>query len=213
MGTRSITPETRTTDAAVRRGLSKKVRALLAGGLVLGLGATVTLAAWNDSEFATGTFTAGRFNLEGSADNTTWGSHASDGPASLAFQLAPDNLSPNTTVYAPFAVRLDMNTTSNASVAITSKKTTTAGVVTNLTYSLVKTDTFGCSSSSTGTTLVAAGTAVTSVGGVATFDLAKAATLGATGSPTFLCFAVTAGAIEQGQTGGVTWEFAATSKS
>ena len=51
------------------RGLrSRKVRAILAGGLVLGLGAAVTLAAWNDSEFAKGTFTSGSLNIQGSVD-------------------------------------------------------------------------------------------------------------------------------------------------
>jgi len=56
----------------------RKVRAVLAGGLVLGVGAAVTLAAWNDSEFATGTFTAGTFNLEGSTDGTTFTDHNVD---------------------------------------------------------------------------------------------------------------------------------------
>ena len=50
---------------------NRKILAVLAGGLVLGVGVAVTLAAWNDSEFATGTFTAGSFNLEGSTTGDT----------------------------------------------------------------------------------------------------------------------------------------------
>jgi len=36
----------------------RRLRAVLAGGLVLGVGAALTLAAWNDAEFATGSFQA-----------------------------------------------------------------------------------------------------------------------------------------------------------
>jgi predicted ribosomally synthesized peptide with SipW-like signal peptide len=39
------------------------VRALLAGGLVLGVGATATIAAWTDQELATSTVTAGSFSI------------------------------------------------------------------------------------------------------------------------------------------------------
>lgn len=62
----TVTPTTRN---------RRKVLAVLAGGLVLGVGAAITLAAWNDSEFATGTFTAGSFNLQGSTDGTTYAEH------------------------------------------------------------------------------------------------------------------------------------------
>ncbi|MDR2320511.1 MAG: SipW-dependent-type signal peptide-containing protein, partial [Microbacterium sp.] len=49
-----------------RRGLAlRRIRAVLAGGLVLGVGATVTLASWNDGEYATGTSTAGTFDVVG----------------------------------------------------------------------------------------------------------------------------------------------------
>ena len=49
-------------------------RALLAGGLVLGVGATATLAAWNDSEVATGSFAASVFDTESqSAGSPTYG--------------------------------------------------------------------------------------------------------------------------------------------
>ena len=56
--------EHRTTDGTRRRD-SRRVKAVLAGGMVLGIGAAITLAAWNDSEFATGTFSAGHFGIEG----------------------------------------------------------------------------------------------------------------------------------------------------
>jgi predicted ribosomally synthesized peptide with SipW-like signal peptide len=46
------------TSSASGRNLFTKGRAILAGG------AMVTLAAWNDSEFATGEFGAGEFMVE-----------------------------------------------------------------------------------------------------------------------------------------------------
>lgn len=60
-----------------RRGWTK-ARALLAGGLVLGVGAAVTLAAWTDNEWVRGVFGTGTFGIEGSTD----GSAFSDNPTS-----------------------------------------------------------------------------------------------------------------------------------
>lgn len=39
---------------------------------MLGFGAAGTIAAWNDSEEATGNFTAGQFGIEGSPDGTNF---------------------------------------------------------------------------------------------------------------------------------------------
>lgn len=201
-----------TDTAAVRAsGRRRKVRAVLAAGLVLGAGAAVTLAAWNDSEFATGTFTAGTFNLVGSTDGTTFTDHATAGTAAtLPFTVNAASLSPTDVAAAPFAVELAANTTNNATVTITSAGTT--GTVTNLTYQLLQTTTFGCTAATTGTTLVPAGTALSTVPASTTFPLA-AGTGGAAGAPVYLCFKVTAGAgLAQGQTGSATWQFQAASQ-
>lgn len=189
---------------------ARKVRALLAGGLVLGVGAAITLAAWNDSEYATGTFEAGDFNLEGSTDGTDYAEHASAGAAApLAFSVDASNLSPGDSVSAPFAVRLDEATTYDANVVV--NPSTTTGAVTGLTYSLTTTDGFGCGDPAA-STLVTAGTAFGSEAGTANFDLA-AGTEDA-GSPVNLCFTVTADDdLDQGQSGTATWEFTATSEA
>ncbi len=57
---------------------------------MLGIGAAVTLAAWNDSEFASGQFGAGTFDLQGSTTNGTDGfsDHATAGAAAVVFDLA-----------------------------------------------------------------------------------------------------------------------------
>ena len=188
-----------------------RVRALLAAGLVLGLGATITLAAWNDSEFVNGTFTAGTFNLVGSTDGSTFSNHATSGAAaSLDFTLNPTDLSPGDIVYAPFAVQLDDTTTSDALVAITN--VAAVGDVSDLSYKLVQPTTFECDALTTGTVLIAAATAVGSVPGSPSFALDKG-TLGDPGDPVFLCFVVTAeSGLTQGQTGSATWQFTATSQ-
>lgn len=197
-----------TGNSTKKRG---KIRAILAGGLVLGVGAAITLAAWNDSEFATGTFTAGTFNLEGSAtDGTTFTDHVTAPGAPLGFTVNPTALSPGDTVYAPFAVRLAANTTNAATVTVTAPSTT--GTVTALTYQLIQPTAFGCAAATTGTVLVPAATAVGTVPGSVTFALAKGTPTTSPGASVNLCFKVTAGAgLTAGQTGTATWQFAAVS--
>ena len=48
----------------------QKILALTAGGLVLGVGATATVAAWTDETFSTGQFQAGSFAIEANIDGT-----------------------------------------------------------------------------------------------------------------------------------------------
>lgn len=199
-----------------KRRRSRMIRAILAGGLVLGVGAAVTLAAWNDSEFATGTFAAGTFNMQGSTtDGVTFTDHPVGSPGTLTFTVAPLLLSPGDTVYAPFALRLAANTTNNANVVVTPPAAVTGTIAANLTYEVVRTTAFTCGAGtvdSTGTSLITAGTAVTAVAGPNTFVLNKGAPVTTAGATQFLCFKVTAAAgLTQGQTGTVTWQFTASS--
>lgn len=98
-----------TTRRSRRRSLqlhlwSRRIRALLASGVVLGVGATVTLAAWNDSEYAGGAVTAGQFTLEGSTDGVEYWSSEPGSPHALSF--TPDAaLYPGATSYSLFSVR------------------------------------------------------------------------------------------------------------
>ena len=186
-----------------------KVRAILAGGLVLGIGAAVTLAAWNDSEFAQGTFTAGSFNLEGSTDGTAYGNYPSTGPAALAFTTSTANMSPGDVVSAPFAVRLDAETSYDAAVTVTSAPT--SGPQTGLTYSLTRTTSFGCGTGVLSTLVPANQQLGTTPAAAVTFPLSQGAG-DDPGTPVYLCFQVTAGAtLPQGETSVATWEFAAQS--
>lgn len=85
-----------------------RVRAVLAGALVLGVGATVTLAAWTDRELASGTFTASRFAIESTVSNPysaagPWTSNKDGSGATLGFNAT--GMFPGRTVYAPIALR------------------------------------------------------------------------------------------------------------
>ncbi|MBB1050782.1 hypothetical protein G6021_06510 [Dietzia sp. CW19] len=91
---------------------SRKRKALLAGGMVLGLGATMSLAAWSDTEYANGVFSAGQFNVQGNKTTSnlpsgTWADNFTANGAGLEFSANFSNLTPGTTVYAPFSLRID----------------------------------------------------------------------------------------------------------
>lgn len=195
------------------RRTKRKILAILAGGLVLGIGAAVTLATWNDSEFATGTFTAGSFNLQGSVDGTTFSDHPSAGSAAaLTFSTGFNTMSPNDVVAAPFVLRLDATTTNNATALVTSAAGTGAGAA-NFTYGIIQVASVaGCTPAATGTaTLVPAGTALTASTGATAFALARG-TAGGPGASVFLCIQVKAGAgLVQGSTATGTWGITATS--
>lgn len=171
----------------------RKVLAVLAGGLVLGVGAAATLAAWNDSEFATGEFSAGEFVFQGSADGQTWADHTSEGgAAALSFETGADRLSPGDAVYEAYALRVTGSYDAQLeSVAPTgSGDFATAG---KLSFDTVATDALGCDA--------------------AAFDGGSAVpgTIAA-GDEVYLCLRVTASdALEQGDTGGVTWRWNAES--
>jgi len=86
---------------------SRKIRALLASGLVLGVGATLTLSSWNDSEYVGGELQAGSFGIEGSptGQDGTYRS-STDGPShALTFEPEAGQMYPGYTTYALFSVR------------------------------------------------------------------------------------------------------------
>lgn len=200
------TPSTTTAHSAKR---STKLKAILTGGIVLGVGAAITLAAWNDSEFATGTFGSGAFNIEGSTDGTTFSEHDSSGSAAtLQFEVDADNISPGETVYAPFAVRIDDASSYDADVSVNA---VAGGDVDGLTYSVVAPGSFECDDATTGDSVVGS-TAIADGTDVGSFSLTQG-TGGQAGDAENLCIAVTADdSISQGQSGTLTLEFAAESK-
>lgn len=204
----------------------RKILAVLAGGLVLGVGVAATLAAWNDSEFASGTFTAGTFNLQGSTAgdvNANYSDHNVDtggSAATLAFTLptgAVGNMSPGDSVYAGFWVRLAPGTTTGASLSAAgtttgSPATTNSGNLSYQVYQLAPGAT--CNAASATGTPVAAGTTLDAQTGITPITLAKGTDAATPGTAVQLCFKVTAGtALTQGVATTATWKFTATSTS
>jgi predicted ribosomally synthesized peptide with SipW-like signal peptide len=195
-------------------GRGRRLKAILAGGLVLGVGAAVTLAAWNDSEFATGTFGAGHFDLKGSTDGTTFGDHASGSPAALSFSTGFSALSPGDVVAAPFVLHLDKDTNFGASVVVGSAAATGTATA-QLSYGIVQVaSAAACTPAATGSaTIVPAGTGMNATTGAVPFTLVRSTTLGTTPGADFtLCLQVKAAAgLVQSSTATGTWSFVATS--
>src|SRR5699024_3078764 len=87
---------------------SRKARAILAGGVVLGVGASMTLAAWADSEWASGTFGTGGVTFQGALDGDTFSDHATpDTAAALTFELNASDLTPGASVEATYWVKAE----------------------------------------------------------------------------------------------------------
>lgn len=192
-------------EASHRR--SRKIKALLASGVVLGVGAVATLAAWNDSEFFTSDFAAGTFDLEGSVDGTAFTSHDASPGVTVEFAVNPGALTPGDTVYAPFAVQLSADSTYEANVVIGEEASGDIAAV--LSYSVYVVDDFaecGASVDTTGDLLIDGRAASTAGYSSESFDLTAPET------PVSLCFAVTASnALQQGDSGTLTWELRGTS--
>lgn len=181
-------------NSTVRSGLAaKRVRAILAGGAVLGVGAAITLASWNDSEFAKQTFTAGTFVFQGSTDGTVFTDHATAGTAAVL--TAPlTGLTPNDVTYRLYSLKA-----TGAAATVTPVAPTVADgaipIATALTFTAVKITGTTCDA-----TTYTGGTAVGST--LALVD----------GTQANLCLRVTAGpTLAQGATGTATWQWNAVS--
>ncbi|PRB11271.1 SipW-dependent-type signal peptide-containing protein [Microbacterium sp. MYb62] len=201
------------------KATQRKILAVLAGGLVLGVGTAVTLAVWNDSEFANGTFTAGAFNLEGSTDGSAYADHDSAGTAAtLAFTLPAGlvgNMSPTSSVYAGFWVRLGVGTTSGADLVADGATADPAASSNSehLSYSIYQLAPGAtCDAASATGTPIATGTTLEAQTGVTTVPLTAGATATDPGTAVQLCFKVTAdAALEPSLVTNATWKFTATS--
>ena len=87
-----------------RRLRRPRVRALLAGGVALGLGATATLASWTDTEFSQASFTTSSFDTQSSMDSGTTYTDNTASPGT-AMVFSGSGMSPATVRYANMLVR------------------------------------------------------------------------------------------------------------
>ena len=190
---------------------SRRIRAVLAGGLVLGAGAAITLAAWNDSEHTAATFTAGRFGVVGSTDGSSFADHATSGAAaSLAFTAPVGAMAPGSTVYALFAVKT-VSPSVAGQVQLVSDNAGITGLGPSLRYSVSVISGTTCNS-----TTFAAGTLVVPATSLLTANGTGPQALSADGGSTVnYCFAVTLPADAdngvQGLTATAKWVFQAVS--
>ncbi|MBL3685847.1 acyl-CoA dehydrogenase [Leucobacter zeae] len=186
---------------------TRKVAAIAAGALVVGLGAAYTLASWNDSEWvwggadgAPGVGTS-EFEVEQSVDNgTTWTNDVASPGGSLSFTPNALLLSPGDTTYAPVSLRTQAGSVAadttlqaavkNTAVAGTSDDLWNAVRVTAYTSSAASAP--ACTGSLTGWTAVqgvenvALGTSATQAQ-----RLAAGADETTEGAPQHYCFAIT----------------------
>lgn len=93
-----------------RRLRNRRIKAVLASGLVFGIGSAATLAAWTDTEEASGTFEAGTFNIEVAVDGS-WSSSSE-----MVFDAS--GMYPGSTVYAPVFVRTTPDTTMDGELSV-----------------------------------------------------------------------------------------------
>ena len=193
-----------------------RIRALLAGALVFGIGSTLTLAAWTDTETARGSFTASTFGILGSTDGTNFAEHSASGPAALSFTAPVTAMSPGSTSYAKFTVKTTSATNVAGTLVLGGATVTGTGLGGYLTYgvrtiSAATTTACDANTFASGTTVVPSGSALTTGAGSAQ------ALAAAGGSPVAYCFAVTlptgTSSAAQGLTATATWTLTGTSAS
>ncbi|WP_031289490.1 MULTISPECIES: hypothetical protein [Leucobacter] len=118
---------------------TRKIAAIAAGALVVGLGATYTLATWNDSEWvwggADGVPGVGTDTFEVQQNTTSpftdapadWADRETNPGGGLTFTAGAISLSPGDTVYAPVALR---TTAESSSATVTLREAVPAAGVT-----------------------------------------------------------------------------------
>ncbi|RBP68120.1 putative ribosomally synthesized peptide with SipW-like signal peptide [Brevibacterium sanguinis] len=97
-------------ETSFRRLRLRRIKAVLAGGLVFGIGSAATMAAWTDTESATGSFTAGRFAIELSVDKS-WSN-------SREMTFNAGGMFPGKVVHAPVFVRTSADTTMKGRISV-----------------------------------------------------------------------------------------------
>lgn len=209
-------PTTRRGMREAKRLRSRRVRALLAGGLVFGVGAAMTLAAWNDSEYGTATFTAGTFGIVGATDGTTFVEHNPTGTppstaAALSFTVPVASMAPGRTTHALFSVKTVTGSVSGTAL-LTSTSPAGTGLGGYLTYGVKVVSSTVCNA----TTYAASTNVVVADGTAMATGSSTSQVLAANGSAQVnYCFAVTlpvgTGNAAQGLTAIQTWQVQGTS--
>ena len=203
-------------DTANKANGWTKGRALLAGGLVLGLGAAATLAAWTDNEWVfggsgngdgtePGTPGTGIYKMEqntwtGTAGAASWVDEPDANGGALTFTLQPERMIPGKTVYSPLQLRaaagseaLDVSLAEGIQSAPNRGTDNSTDLYNALRYGLYKgVDKAACEAGTvSGGVTVVGGNSVLTATSATTFPLAAGADAATAGAPENLCFALT----------------------
>lgn len=202
-----------------RRVRALRLRAVLAAGLVLGVGAAVTLASWTDSEYATGSFESSVFNTQSSVNG---GAYADNSVSPGATVAVAGPFAPGVSSYIPVLIRTTVNSVAGTAVlngaVLGGADPATLGAA--LVYRVVRTTATCNAAAFAGApafVVGAAGTARPLTAGQESgvTNALAAATSTAPGAAAGFCFEVTlpAGASNslQGTTTTATWQLVATS--
>ena len=196
-----------------------RLRVLLSLGLLVGCGATITLASWNTNFNAAGTFTSSTFGIQESVNGSSYVNVTSGSGTTFTLGGA---FSPGMAQYFPVSLQTTPNsiagTATLQAATLGGANPTTLG--TALTYSVVQT-TGSCNASaftSSANYIVGSYTtqAPLTTGAAGPVQLA-AATSNASGAPTGFCFQMVLPANApnslQGQSATATWQFTAVSSN
>ncbi|MEV0941695.1 hypothetical protein AB0I90_15115 [Micromonospora wenchangensis] len=196
----------------------RKIRAVLAGALVLGFGTTSTLASWTDGEYGTGSFAASIFGTESQTASSSWASHTpAANSAMLVFNATA--MSPAVSYYAWIDIRTTSTTTTSGTVALSNSSNDSGALLPVLQYRAVRTaatNTTCAAAAFTGSPVWIVGPSYTSITSVPTPAVSSPVTApGGTTPQLRFCFEtrIQSGASNtyQGTTGSVTWQFTTTS--
>lgn len=191
-------------------------RALLAGGLVLGLGAAATLAAWTDNEWVfggsgdgkgteprtpgTGIYRMQQNTWTGTAGAANWTDQPDANGGALTFTLEPEKMVPGKTVHSPMQLRavagsepLDVSLAEGIQSALNRGTDNSTALYDALRYAVYRgVDKAACEAGSvSGGVVVVAENSVLTATSATTFPLAAGADANTPGTPENLCFALT----------------------
>lgn len=196
-----------------------RLRILLALGLVVGCGATITLASWNTNFNAIGSFTSSTFGVQQSVNGAAYVPMTTGAGSSFTLGGA---FSPGVTQYFPVSLQTTQNSISGTATlgaaTLGGANPTTLGAA--LTYSVVTQAagvTCNASAFTTNANYVVGSftTPASLTTGAANSVVLAAATSSAAGAATNFCFQMglpsTASNSLQGQSATATWQFTAVS--
>ncbi|WKU03379.1 hypothetical protein [Micromonospora sp. HUAS LYJ1] len=196
----------------------RRVRAVLAGALVLGFGTTSTLASWTDGEYGTGSFAASVFGTESQTSSSSWASHT---PAANAAMLVfnATAMPPAVSYYTWIDIRTTSTSTTGGTVALSNSSNNSGLLLSVLEYRVVRTATTGttCAAAAfSGSPIWIVGPSYTSITSVPSPAVSSPITAPGGATPQLrFCFEtrIQSGASNtyQGTTGSVTWRFTSTS--